>query len=713
MRATTMLLILVAFALVAAQRTPQDDLAVVRQRVIQSQFLPNASSTEAEIVQWTKTLRPNATWPDVHYDNESPGLWFAEQHLKRVYIMSVSWADPKSPLHQNSTVLTTALVALRFWINNNFTNPNWWWNEVGVPLDLGPSCLILQPKFSSNETLGCTKYLNVCNYTAWTGTNLVWVGECTLFNGLLNGNAAVAGKVFQDIFASILVTPSYHDGIKEDYSYFMHGSQFMNGAYGEAFVQNMLMVLPWADGTAFQASTDVFITFANYVIKGTEPLITFPSAQWDVSAVGRGFTRPMCCQTALEPLAGVLASLPGPNQTALQAFARKLENPLKAAPLTAAVHYWKADYVGWRRPTWYASVKMYSRRIGNAECVNNEGKKSLHLSDGVSFVYLDGYEYTDSAPTLNWDQLPGTTVEQGLVPLECTNVRHPTNVTFVGGATDGATSAVAVFDFVAAANGTLRGKKFWAFYEDCVVWLGAGLTATSSAQVLTSVMQMPLNGSLYVNSTVPFPFPSNRTLPFGDTPQPLWFYHNKVGYILPSTGGANKGNKLEVGASNRTGSWADVGDYWWNVTRSIAFGSVDHTESSHSPSGASYLVIVVPDVPTVEQFQSQAAALSASVAVITNTAEAQAVAYRGTTLSAVVYNATASISGDGWSLTASMPVAVVLSDEANTLTVSDPAQRPMAVVRLTFTTPKYRTQRNATVELPDGEMHGSSVVVRL
>jgi hypothetical protein len=37
---------------------------------------------------------------------------------------------------------------------------------------------------------------------------------------------------------------------------------------------------------------------------------------------------------------------------------------------------------------------VFSKRVANNECVNSEGKLSVHLSDGANFLYQTGDEVT-------------------------------------------------------------------------------------------------------------------------------------------------------------------------------------------------------------------------------------------------------------------------------------------------------------------------------
>ncbi len=139
---------------------------------------------------------------------------------------------------------------------------------------------------------------------------------------------------------------------------------------------------------------------------------------------------------------------------------------------------------------------MYSTRTYNSECLNGEGLKDLHLSDGVLNIYQSGTfnanfnsspklicfflgnEFEYIFPTWNWEKIPGITCALGEVPIECNTVcAHLFSIepflfsfsniisqlkvlgktNFVGGVSDGTYGATA-FDFHAALNGKLTAR---------------------------------------------------------------------------------------------------------------------------------------------------------------------------------------------------------------------------------------------------------------
>src|SRR6185436_6967238 len=102
----------------------------------------------------------------------------------------------------------------------------------------------------------------------------------------------------------------------------------------------------------------------------------------------------------------MLSQLPIPRQDEMKRFAASLNNR-PAEPLVGNRNFPRSDYMVHQQPGWFASAKMLSTRMLNAELVNDEGKRSQHLSDGANFLYLNGDEYLDVFPVWDGNKVPG------------------------------------------------------------------------------------------------------------------------------------------------------------------------------------------------------------------------------------------------------------------------------------------------------------------
>jgi chondroitin AC lyase len=244
---------------------------------------------------------------------------------------------------------------------------------------------------------------------------------------------------------------------------------------------------------------------------------------------------------------------------------------------------------------------MLSTRMINAELINDEGPRSQHLSDGANFLYLEGDEYLDVFPVWDWNKVPGTTVERTDFRREEIRVKGKT--TFVGGVSDG-TYGLAAHDLV---RGKLAARKFWAFFDDSYICLGAGITCDSEHPVATSVNQCLLSGKVAE----------------GDT----WLHHANVGYVFPA-GRAN----VKLSAGPQEGRWSDIGTGSKDLVRKDVFNLwIDH---GVGPKDAAYVYEVIP---LASAGQTAERAKSSPVQVLSNTADLQAVYHAKLDLLAVAF----------------------------------------------------------------------------
>ncbi len=134
----------------------------------------------------------------------------------------------------------------------------------------------------------------------------------------------------------------------------------------------------------------------------------------------------------------MLAAEPTPRQKELAGFAARLHGEAGAPEFTGNKQFWDSDFMTHRRAGYYTSVKMLSSRMQNGELVNNEGRKSMHLSDGANYLYLTGNEYANVFAVWDWTKIPGTTAIQGtLVTGEKDPIRAHGGTAFDGGVSDG------------------------------------------------------------------------------------------------------------------------------------------------------------------------------------------------------------------------------------------------------------------------------------
>jgi chondroitin AC lyase len=97
-------------------------------------LLRKPSADTQKLNSYITTSGLNGRWPDVDYEDKLLAGWKTAEHLDRVHALSLALVSPRSPLHDDKRVEATVFRALDHWIEKRYKNPNWWHNEIGVPL---------------------------------------------------------------------------------------------------------------------------------------------------------------------------------------------------------------------------------------------------------------------------------------------------------------------------------------------------------------------------------------------------------------------------------------------------------------------------------------------------------------------------------------------------------------------------------------------------
>ena len=696
-----------------------DDLAVMQRRIAQRQDVV----PQGDVPRWVGLISSNGTWPDIDYLSVSTRLWPTLQHAERMLAMSACYANASCPLHSSALLLNRTLSALDWWISTSPTDEKWWKNTVSGPLLVGAACNVLDAarNLSSVRREGCAAYLqsHVMKSAQKSGNaNGAWEYQGVVYRGLLQRNATLVKSTLVRIWAH--VTPGTHSytGVQPDWSFSQHGTQshklLQVGLYGTGLLMTLAEHGYDAAGTAYAMPPDAVAALTRFALDGLQwfwvGLAGHPTnagydpTGYDIPALGRRLVQgPVDYHQAPDPNAlhlPLLRRMPTTDAARLAAWVARVAFPRTAPPLVGNRHFFSSDYMVHRRPTWFASVKMFSQRTFGGECVNGEGIQSGHFSDGVNYLWLTGTEYVGCPPAWNWDQLPGSTVEQGLVRLTCKNAKNPGPNNFVGGVSDGTNGVAAYRQGPTLRGSTLRGCKAWMMFTEGYVALGAGLNTTSAAPVATTIAQQRLAGPVHVSS-ITAPAPMGTTSVSLDASQ--WLHHAQAGEMGVGVHvSATDGAEMRVALGNQTGSWESVNEYFNGTVTVAMYRPVIYHRDRYS-------FTVVPGV-SLGEF---AATLDKNFAILSNSPQLQAVWSRSDqTLGAVFWEAGALSTptdpghGRGLRVAADAPCAVLVDLAAGVATVADPTQR-LDGVGITV------GGRTHAVKLPRGDQAGASVAVQL
>lgn len=686
-----------------------DDFDVVRGRW-REKVLQNAPT--AEIVRGdVGSLKADGTWADVAYSDRTPGGWKPNRHLTRLVNMAKAYRTVGHPLHDDAALKNALLRAWDGWFSvlppskqNPFGTPesdNWWHNEFGAVTHLENFAILMgddldAPRFAKGvPTMRRAWTLDADARSARDqGDNLLVrtflgmrLAALTRDEDLMRN--AVARTVGELKFSS-------KEGLHRDYSFRTH-DLFYSMHYGLGYILHPTDTLLAVSGTRWAPPLKSLQILSDYVLEGHQWL--FRKGWMDYATTGRAIAetdyQARRQQRALDAYANLLA-VGAPRRPELEAFMRRIEHDTGEGEPVGNRHFWRADFMAHKRPTFHASVRMASKRLKAAELINQQGLQGFYTADGVISLQRQGPEYSNLMPVWDWTRLPGVTCRAGTQPP---NIAPPERWgsgghifgvgEFVGGVSDG-THGATVFDY---ERHQVKARKGWFFFDREVVCLGASIASPSEDTVRTSINQCHLKGDVTVNAAgaTTKPTRGERALP-----EVSWVHHDQVGYIFPE-----QSNFVVLKNEAQTGNWKRVHGESSDKSVSTDVFSLwlDH---GVKPQNAGYAYIIVPETSPA-QIAEYARALP--VRILANTPQLQAVAHEGDKVTeAIFYEPGALAVRKGLTLRVDQACALLLKESkgAVTVSVSNPKQEALQVWV------EWGTSRVA-FDLPGGEFAGQSL----
>jgi len=370
--------------------------------------------------------------------------------------------------------------------------------------------------------------------------------------------------------------------------------------------------------------------------------------------------------------------------------------------------FYTNDYMVHRGQNYVATVKMYSTRTQNTECVNSQNPLGFHLADGAVHTYLRGDEYEDIAAAWDWNFIPGITIDYGATPLECDTTQNTGLESFVGGVSDGVTG-LAVMRYANPVTKFLRWQKVWFFLRNDVHHIMiSNVSSTTNTPVYSVLDQRRSSGQVYINGAVG----RNVTKTHVRT---LW--HGNVGYVFPAyetlvtvQTGEKSGNWSSIGTSAQPPATVDLFTAW-----------IDHTPLLGPISYTSFPGIDLHTFNTKSRFpQLQSVRNDAHVSAVYDQADGTAmIVFWDEAGGSATFGVLTTI--PSFTISSSGNAAVIYKFHDRTLVISDPSQT-LSSVTITITVGlgtrlpqwgNFGRTRVITIELPQGGLAGSSITYSL
>jgi chondroitin AC lyase len=583
-----------------------DDISIIRQRILELTIWPlpeNVSSTVQAALNFSSTLNSSCYWPDVNYTDQTvKGPWDTEKHIMRVTTMIQAVTVNGSSVKNDSKLLSNAHCALNVWLINDWKNPNWWFNEIGIPLEVTSQLLMLGDNVTSFEI---EKIKEISFRAAWwipspfhVGANLVWQIQIEIYRSLATKNLTGIEQGFSRMWQDVTFANTTVAGVQNDWAYHFHAYQILSGSYGLLWANDILLFLQCSLNTPYQPKYETLLFFADFLIKGDTWQIM--GNEWDWHVRGRGISSPnqLASHGFTTSWIRSLAQLIQLKETKVELinFADRLDNVPHTPQPIGNKHFFMSDYLVHRRANWTASIKIQSMRTIPAECILGQNIKDEHGGQGVLNIYRSGTnDYFNIFPILDWQAINGITVEHG-VPLHLCDFGHFDIIRLynVGGVSDGQYGLV----YMDTANHNLTAQRSWYFYDDAIIALATNITLRTQTTAWTTLASRLLpTGQItiaFFNSTIHTLMDGNYSFPYiqNKTSNVQWIHlgGSDIGYLLQLQ---QQYDSLVVQVGIKTGDFNSIGPASFLVTERMLTLAINH---GVGPYTLDYNYIILPNV---------------------------------------------------------------------------------------------------------------------
>ncbi|KAI7894163.1 galactose mutarotase-like domain-containing protein [Mucor mucedo] len=594
-----------------------------------------------------------------------------------------------------------------------FWNKNWFNQVIQVPGLVGDTCLLLKDKLSTSQKESCTRIQARAfdNITNRTGANLLDIASIGISLGLLKEDADLLEDALTKFYNGVFINPvTAGDGIQSDGSFMQHDGLLYSGNYGKDYINELVSVFVETQGTALVPSADVQNAFKT-LLSGSEWMIIADAKLnkllWQYSVIGRMVSFKYSDKQASGGVAIDFNKVEKTSQgwdteESFDAITDRLNAPhvddANQGDLVGTRYFYNADYMVHRAPNYITTLKMYSSRTINSECLNAQNPFGFHLSDGAIFNYLSGDEYLDAFGTWNWELVPGITVDIGGTPLTCPTVKKKGVKPFVGGVADYNTG-IAVMEYENPTNHNLKFQKTAFFFPSAyAVQIGPIESKNSTAQLVTVLDQRKRNGDIYVAGKLRNTNTTYATVASNS----IW--HDSIGYYFPTS------EILYVDSKPRNADWSAFGISEGTDEQQLWTSYIKH--STKSTTGLLTQYVVQPNIQQSD-FQNNVSGGTIPISLAFHASEPQVnAAYSAIDKAMGIAFWTAGTYETPWnsiSVTTDSPCVIMLTQTADNvyhLVTSDPSQS-LTVIKLAV---RFGTvKKTLTVDLPTGSDSGKKV----
>lgn len=589
---TTFLALLIATLSITATMamSEKEEIDLIKSRYCD--FYAEKAPKEVTIKQYLDSLNlKSGAWCDIDYASTIGSGWRTKEHTLRTMHMAqfyVKGDAVKTTMFTRQELSKAIHSAWAYWFREKpFCTTNWYPNKLSCPHELGISFMLMQGEMSKEESINAVKLVFNKSQLAKTGSNLIYVANTALMQGIFQNNPALVRRATDAIASTIYIAKSGEDAIQSDFSYHLHGAQQQMGNYGREAIISLAPFCQVLTGTSFDFSDEKKEILLNLITQG------FRWFMWegylDMNGSGRQYGPDMFKfkgGTILDASARI-AQAGTPQQRADVAQMIKENSGESKNKLIGQKHFDKSDCVIHRTQDWVTSLRMHSTRVKATEMSGNDNRRGFFAPDGSLFTYVDGGDYENAAVLWDWCKIPGITCYESDNPLIvspfATGGGRPikNNSNFVGACTDGTQGIASMI----LNKDKQQYRKSWIITPQFILCMGSDLREASGKSTLTtSVEQRLLDGELSVLSGKKWSRIDDKLVL---SREGLRLHHDKSGYIILDD------NECKASVESRSGNWTDI---TYGLDPMDASGKMVSIFVRHKSQPGSYKYLILPNM---------------------------------------------------------------------------------------------------------------------
>lgn len=484
------------------------DFQLIRERLISLIMNENYRYYNmSENVELIRLANKEICLSEIDYENQQASFWQAIRHLE--YTMSLV---KQNNIADDDGIRKTAIGLINYWIENDYQNDkNWYYNQIGIPLDLADISLIMLDYLDKKQIDKISVILN--RGTIGRGTDAINVHgsngsdfiRISIANAIITNDNVLLSQAVECLNSIIKFGDYKKNGIQNDMTYIGNTVLYGGSAYPITFLTNTVQLAALINGTEYVLLDENKRLIVDFLLDGQR----FFHRNNGVPnfALGRSAYQASGGEALQDITTNIIELNWGYRLDDLEHYLNSFEDKssvekkVKYFPIGGMLVDVAEDS--------YIAVRGYQSDISMTNIQNDEGVLNYNFCYGSNTCYMDiGDEYSSIADVFDWSMLPGTTtyIESDKILYE--RFVNDYNKTWghiehvktyppdsYGDVDNNIYAGVMISPL---SHDGISGKNIFIMYDECLFCLGTGFCSTdyTDKSIVTTINQCISDGSI-------------------------------------------------------------------------------------------------------------------------------------------------------------------------------------------------------------------------